>query len=91
MEKESDLNKHFPKEHCDIMICHQPPSHPDISTCDSAFGDLDIGSTDYTELIKNSNIKYYITGHVHECGGNSAIIGNTKVMNCAGSIKIIEF
>ena len=71
MEKEQDLHKHFPKEHCDIMICHQPPSHPDISTCDSAFGDLDIGSTDYTRLIKNSNMKYYITGHVHECGNLS--------------------
>ena len=87
---EKDFNDYLPKEHVDIILAHQPPSHEKISMCESAFGECDIGSTTVSSYLESSTAKYYLCGHVHECGGNSAIIGNTKVINCANSIKIIE-
>ena len=43
-----------------------------------------------SSYLESSTAKYYLCGHNHEQGGNSCVIGNTKVINCANSIKIIE-
>ena len=87
---EKDFLEYLPKESVDVIIAHQPPSHPKLSMCDNAFGQCDIGSVEVLKYLEQTDTKYYFCGHNHEQGGNYAKIGNCDVYNVARSIKIIE-
>lgn len=88
--KETQKDLTIPKStNIDLIITHEPPSHIELSYMDE-FGD--IGNTELKNYLENFNLKnnILICGHVHEKGGNEAIINRTKCYNVALSPKIIN-
>jgi Icc-related predicted phosphoesterase len=76
---------------CDILVSHCPP----LDCLDNAGyvigkGSVHIGSRCLREYIEKHQPKLVICGHVHEDGGKEARIGNTRVVNVAGTWQILE-
>lgn len=85
--EEECVDKTVPKENVDVIITHEPPSHIDLSY---VFEDLDIGNTKLTEYLETLDTKVMvISGHCHECGGNSAYIGLSNCYNVSQKIREI--
>lgn len=85
--QEECIDKTIPKENIDIIVCHEPPSHKNLSYVNK---DLDIGNNElrkYLEDIKNKIL--VISGHVHEKSGCSAYIGKANCYNVAKKIREI--
>ena len=78
------LLEEYRKEKVDIILTHAPPK-----------GHLDNNiytkwDTTLLELMELLEPKYYICGHVHECGGMTKEVGATTVINCATTVMEIE-
>jgi Icc-related predicted phosphoesterase len=76
---------------CDILVSHSPP----LNCLDNAGyvigkGEVHIGSKYLVEYIEKHQPKLVICGHVHGYGGKEARIGNTRVVNVAGTWQILE-
>jgi len=67
----------------DILITHEPPFNTKI---DLTLTNQHIGNKLYKEKVKQSNIKYWFCGHVHESKGEINI-NNTKVINIGPALK----
>lgn len=81
------VDRTLPKEEVDIIITHEPPSHPKLSY---VYEDLDIGNNElrkYLEYIYKNVL--VISGHCHECGGQSTYIGKANCYNVARKIREI--
>lgn len=85
---EEQIEKTIPKEDVDIIVCHEPPSHPNLSF---AYG-VDIGNNELRKYLEreNNKTKLLITGHCHECGGIDLVINNTRCINTARTIMEIN-
>lgn len=90
LDKDEEFNKFLPRGNVDIMIGHQPPRGCGLDAVESAFGERETGSEVVRSFLETSKIKYYITGHIHEYAGKTAMLGTTKVINASNTIKIIE-
>lgn len=73
-------------EYADILVTHAPPK----GVTDYTNG-ANIGSDAIRAFIEDKQPKINLCGHVHENGGKEGMINNTKVMNIARQIKVIEF
>ncbi len=69
----------------DILVTHTPPK----GIVDYTNG-LNIGSEAIRDFIIEKKPKLNLCGHVHENGGKEELFNNTKVMNIARKIKVIE-
>ena len=81
------VDRTLPKEEVDIIITHEPPSHPKLSY---VYEDLDIGNNElrkYLEYIYKNVL--VISGHCHECGGQSTYIGKANCYSVAQKIREI--
>ncbi|GIU70683.1 MAG: metallophosphoesterase [Candidatus Nitrosocaldaceae archaeon] len=72
-------------DYVDILVTHAPPK----GVTDYTNG-LHIGSEAIREFIEDKRPRLTLCGHVHENGGKEGMINNTKVMNIAREIKIID-
>ena len=82
-------NKTIPKSDIDIIICHEPPYHKDLSF----IGDMFYGNEPLREFLEtNSNSpEVLFCGHIHENSGNSQLINQTLCVNCSQTIIEYEF
>lgn len=86
--EEECIEKTIPKEKVDIIVCHEPPSHNNLSII---WGGEDIGNFKLREYLENNkDTKLLISGHVHECGGGYTKINNTDCYNVAQHIREIN-
>lgn len=82
-------NKTIPKEKVNIIVCHEPPYHRDLSFIGETFyGNEPL--RDSLETNVNSP-ELLVCGHIHENSGNSQLINNTLCINCAQTIIVYEF
>lgn len=81
------IDRTIPKEEVDIIITHEPPSHPKLSY---VYEDLDIGNNELRKYLEyvNKNV-LVISGHCHECSGQSTYIGKANCYNVAQKIREI--
>lgn len=85
--QEECIDRTIPKEAVDIIVVHEPPSHPNLSY---VFEDLDIGNEELRKYLENVDKEVMIiTAHCHECGGKSAYIGKSNCYNVARKIREI--
>ncbi|MEM4237375.1 MAG: metallophosphoesterase family protein [Candidatus Nitrosocaldaceae archaeon] len=69
----------------DILVTHSPPK----GATDNV-SNLNIGSDSIRRFIQEMNPTINLCGHVHENGGNETLIYNTRVINIARQVKIID-
>ncbi len=80
----------------DIVVSHCPP----FEACDKVGPlchpqtgepvDLHIGSPGLRRYIERNRPRLVVCGHVHECGGEEAWIGATRVVNAAQRVIVVE-
>lgn len=98
LDEDMLISEHLPKwEGVDIILSHTPPSDKRLSSFwdDIGFGDkmlIDLGFRTLAKYLyySNDNIQYCISGHVHERGGGSTIIGKTRCINVSDKIHYID-
>ena len=90
LDSEEELKFHLPRKRVDILLTHIGIYSEELSSFDTCFGKRVIGSKEVTKYIKQYKPLFHISGHIHECGGKSSVIGTTEVDNVAEHIKIIE-
>lgn len=80
---EDEMQRYLPDKRVDILLTHGGPNIPRISTATalSGYGTVEIGSDKVTEYIKKFQPTLSISGHCHECGGTTEIIGKTEIIN----------
>ncbi|ODS43056.1 MAG: hypothetical protein MSIBF_00740 [Candidatus Altiarchaeales archaeon IMC4] len=61
-----------------IMICHVPPYG---TKCDKTNFGTHVGSTSLRRIIEEYKPTLCVSSHVHECGGATDEIGETKIVN----------
>ncbi|MDA5558303.1 metallophosphoesterase family protein [Shimia sp. MMG029] len=61
----------------DILISHSPPK----GVVDVASNGLSLGSTAVLDTIKRIAPPLVVCGHIHDCWGQSAMVGDSRVMN----------
>nr|WP_247738703.1 metallophosphoesterase [Shimia sp. R9_2] len=64
-------------EAADILISHSPPK----GVVDVASNGMSLGSTAVLDTIKRIAPPLVVCGHIHDCWGKSAMVGDTRVMN----------
>jgi Icc-related predicted phosphoesterase len=64
-------------EAADILISHSPPK----GVVDVASTGQSLGSTAVLDTIKRVAPPLVVCGHIHDCWGKSAMVGNSRVMN----------
>lgn len=70
----------------DIMVIHSPPK----GLADLTSGGVSIGSTAIRAAIERVQPKLMLCGHVHDCWGQSGLIGDTMVHNLGPTINWFE-
>ncbi len=60
-----------------VMITHFPPKD---TNCDK-IGDMHVGSESLRRIIEEYELKLVVCSHIHEAGGSSDRINNTKIAN----------
>ncbi len=68
-----------------ILVSHTPP----FGSTDEVRG-KNIGSRVLREYIEENRPKLNLCGHVHENGGKEVMISNTRVMNVAREVRVID-
>lgn len=69
-----------------VLVSHCPPR----GCVDEPRQDLNVGSEVIRKFIEEKQPVINICGHIHECGGMEAKIMNTRVINVAKKIKLLE-
>lgn len=90
LDKDKDFEQYLPTKRVDIFLGHQPPSRCGLDVVESALGEIETGSEVVRSFLETSKVKYYITGHIHEYAGKSAMLSNTKIINVSNTIRIIK-
>jgi Icc-related predicted phosphoesterase len=80
LDKISDIKSGF------IMLTHCPP----YGVLDEARAGMHLGSKAIADFIKDKKPLLHFCGHIHEQGGNEGVLGSSRVINVARSIKIVE-
>ena len=67
----------------DVLVLHSPPhGHLD--------GDRSLGSSALLELIERAHPRVAVCGHIHECQGQEAAVGSTRLFNLGPAGTWIE-
>jgi len=72
-------------DYADVLVTHSPPKGIVDYT-----NNTNIGSEAIRDFIIEKKPKLNLCGHVHENGGKEGLLDNTKVMNLAREIKVID-
>ncbi len=64
-------------ENVDILVTHSPPK----GVVDVTSQGLSLGSTAVLETIKRTQPPLVVCGHIHDCWGQSAQVGGSRVVN----------
>ena len=70
-------------EGVDVMVLHSPP-HGYLD------GDRSLGSKAILEAIERVRPRVAVCGHIHECAGQEASIGSTRLFNLGPDGRVIE-
>ena len=76
-------------DHCtraDILVSHSPPR----GTVDVTSGGLSVGSVAVREAVERLQPALVLCGHVHDCWGQEARIGASRVMNLGPEPQVFE-
>ncbi|MEP5008543.1 metallophosphoesterase, partial [Roseobacter sp.] len=71
----------------DILISHSPPK----GVLDRASNGMSLGSVTVLDTIKRVQPKLVLCGHIHDCWGQSANIGESRVVNLGPTVNWFEF
>jgi hypothetical protein len=85
LEEEEFKNILAKIDYADILVTHAPPKGVTDYT-----NEVNIGSEAIRKFVEEKQPKINLCGHVHENGGKEDSINNTRIMNIARQIKIIE-
>lgn len=75
-----DTSKRF------VFASHCPPK----GFVDEPKQRLHVGSEAIRKFVEERQPMYQFCGHIHECGGKEAKVGNTKVVNVAKQITLLD-
>lgn len=70
-----------------ILMTHAPPYQTKLDYID--WLDENVGCKSYTDFIETFQPILALSGHIHECFGNTQLIGKTKLINPGPDGKII--
>lgn len=87
---DDSMAEHLPSLEVDILLSHNPPSLPVISTEITAFGVRDYGFKSMRSYLEKVQPQYCVCGHVHAGGGANMPIENTQVVNASYGISMIH-
>lgn len=60
-----------------VLVSHSPPQ----GVLDRSSSGQSLGSTSVREAVERCRPRLVVCGHIHACGGQSAVIGTTTVIN----------
>ena len=88
--RDFDLGYFTLRSPADIILSHCPPAGLELSKCDWRGQRVDIGSPGLRGYIEKNKPKLVVCGHVHEGGNMIEYIGDTKIVNAATKVMIVE-
>ena len=71
----------------DILISHSPPK----GVLDRASNGMSLGSVTVLETIERVQPGLVMCGHIHDCWGQSAMVGASRVVNLGPTVNWFEF
>lgn len=82
-QEAAEMLKECP-EHA-VLVVHSPPK----GYVDEAFG-RHLGSRAILQAIESKHPRLALCGHIHQCGGQEATIGSTRVVNLGPEGRLFE-
>lgn len=69
-----------------VLVTHCPP----FGAVDEPREGLHVGSRNVREFVERSRPIMHFCGHIHECGGRTESLGETKITNVARQIRLVD-
>ena len=72
-----------PCDRADILISHSPPK----GVLDRASNGMSLGSVTVLETIQRVQPRLVLCGHIHDCWGKRAMVGQSEVVNLGPTVN----